>query len=263
MDNKQILYIEDNLHNRRIVGKVLSTRGFTILEAESGDDGFKKIQQLIPPVVLLDLYLPGMTGFEIIERVKATPELAHISIIVLTSSPTRSDRERCLQAGCTVYMTRPFKATELIKVMDQLYPVSERKNVRIVKASKNNTSKAKAQKAKPQTAPKNKSVAKKTERKPAPKSTPALLQQLRKRQPRTIPAMLMDLDTEKHPVATPPNIIAKHLRRANNKQRKLQIKPTITKSISRRRRRQAFGEHIKRNLDLALFDPPLPNNNAS
>ena len=92
--DKHILYIEDNLHNRRIVRKVLTNLGFELTEAEDGLEGFNLIKELMPPIVLLDISLPTIDGIEIAQRAKADPELQHIRLIALTASAMHGDRRR-------------------------------------------------------------------------------------------------------------------------------------------------------------------------
>lgn len=118
MNDKIVLYIEDNFHNRRIVRKILGSRGYKVIEAEDGITGFNMIGHLRPPLVLLDIALPGMDGLEVVQRVKADEELKAIPVIALTASAMRGDRERFLEAGCDEYLSKPVRALELIELVD-------------------------------------------------------------------------------------------------------------------------------------------------
>jgi CheY-like chemotaxis protein len=69
MKQKIVLYIEDNYHNRRIVRKILQSRGYTLVEAEDGLSGLAMVHELKPPLVLLDIGLPGIDGLEVLARV--------------------------------------------------------------------------------------------------------------------------------------------------------------------------------------------------
>jgi len=122
MDQKTVLYIEDNFHNRRIVRKILQSRGYTVIEAEDGVSGLEMVCELKPPLILLDIGLPGMDGLEVIERIKADKELCDIPVIALTASAMRGDRERFLAAGCDDYMSKPIQAIELINMVAAHYP---------------------------------------------------------------------------------------------------------------------------------------------
>jgi len=122
MEQKTVLYIEDNYHNRRIVRKILQSRGYTVVEAEDGITGLALVRELRPPVILLDIGLPGMDGLEIVGRIKADQELSETAVIALTASAMRGDRERFLAAGCDDYLSKPVQASELINMVTAYYP---------------------------------------------------------------------------------------------------------------------------------------------
>jgi len=122
MDQKTVLYIEDNFHNRRIVRKILQSRGYSLIEAEDGISGLAMVQELKPPLVLLDIGLPGMDGLEVVGRIKADERLREIPVIALTASAMRGDRERFLAAGCDDYLSKPVQAMELINMVGAYYP---------------------------------------------------------------------------------------------------------------------------------------------
>jgi len=121
MNSKPVLYIEDNLHNRRLVRKILQARGYTMVEAEDGVAGLALVQELKPALVLLDIGLPGMDGLEVVARIKANAELRPIPVIALTASAMRGDRERFLAAGCDDYMSKPVQALELLNKVAEYY----------------------------------------------------------------------------------------------------------------------------------------------
>jgi two-component system cell cycle response regulator DivK len=123
MDEKIILHIEDNHHNRRLVRKILESRGYTIVEAEDGISGLEMARQMKPPLILLDIGLPGMDGLEVVGHLKADAELRQIPVIALTASAMRGDREHFLAAGCDDYMSKPIHMIELIKIVDTYYPM--------------------------------------------------------------------------------------------------------------------------------------------
>jgi CheY-like chemotaxis protein len=118
MELKTVLYIEDNFHNRRLVRKILQSRGYTVIEAEDGLAGLEMVRTLKPPLVLLDIGLPGMDGLEVAAHIKADPNLCDVFVVALTASAMRGDRERFLAAGCDDYISKPVQATELISKVD-------------------------------------------------------------------------------------------------------------------------------------------------
>jgi two-component system cell cycle response regulator DivK len=127
MEQKTVLYIEDNFHNRRIVRKILQSQGYSLIEAEDGISGLTMVQKLKPPLVLLDIGLPGMDGLEVVKRIKADATLREIPIIALTASAMRGDRERFLAAGCDDYLSKPVQAMELIDKVKAYYPSNGKK----------------------------------------------------------------------------------------------------------------------------------------
>lgn len=122
MDQRRVLYIEDNFHNRRIVRKILSTKNISMIEAEDGLSGYEMLRTIKPPLVLLDISLPGIDGIEVVSRVKADPNLQAIPVIALTASAMSGDRERFLEAGCDDYLSKPVRAQELIQMVEAHYP---------------------------------------------------------------------------------------------------------------------------------------------
>ena len=122
MSDKTVLYIEDNFHNRRIVRKILSSKGFELIEAEDGITGIEMLKSLKPPLVLLDISLPGIDGIEVVTRAKADPKIKHIPVIALTASAMAGDKERFLAAGCDDYLSKPVRAMDLINMVESHYP---------------------------------------------------------------------------------------------------------------------------------------------
>ncbi len=122
MEQKTVLYIEDNYHNRRIVRKVLQSRGYTMIEAEDGISGLAMVRELKPPLVLLDIGLPGIDGLEVISQIRADDQVRQTPVIALTASAMRGDRERFIAAGCDDYLSKPIEALKLIDKVAEYYP---------------------------------------------------------------------------------------------------------------------------------------------
>jgi CheY-like chemotaxis protein len=133
MTENHILHIEDNFHNRRIVRKILEKQGYILHEAADGIIGFNMIQEFNPPMVLLDISLPGMDGIEIAQKVKAEDDLKHIILIALTASAMQGDRERFLAAGCDDYLSKPFRSIDLIEMINQHFADLPEKSISATK----------------------------------------------------------------------------------------------------------------------------------
>lgn len=106
--SKTILYVEDNVANRELVRQVLEGVGYTVREAADGLSGIKAAQEIQPDLILMDINIPGMDGYEATTRIKSLPELSNIPIIALTAKVMAGDRERALAAGCSGYIAKPI-----------------------------------------------------------------------------------------------------------------------------------------------------------
>lgn len=115
--SKTILYVEDNYQNKRLVRKILSARGYTVLEAEDGHTGVELAMSQMPDLILMDINIPGLDGIEATRMIKSFRDTADIPIIALTANAMRGDRERFLAAGCDNYLPKPISTTDLLAVV--------------------------------------------------------------------------------------------------------------------------------------------------
>ena len=112
--SKRILIIEDTEDNRRIVRDLLTHAGFDLIEATDGADGIAKAEHHRPDLILMDIQLPGVDGYEATRRIKANPDLRHIPIIAVTSYALSGDEARTRAAGCDGYVAKPFSPRQLL-----------------------------------------------------------------------------------------------------------------------------------------------------
>jgi signal transduction histidine kinase len=108
MSNPIILYIEDNYDNQRLVKRTLTSKGYTIEVAPDGAVGLEMAQQRPPDLILMDINLPGLNGYELTTKFKALPVLASVPIVAITANTMPGDRERALAAGCDGYISKPI-----------------------------------------------------------------------------------------------------------------------------------------------------------
>lgn len=104
----RILLIEDNAQNRYLVRFLLEKRGHEIFEAETGPLGMELAAQVRPHLILLDIQLPGMDGYEVARALKSDAHLQSIPIVAVTSYAMVGDREKCLEAGAEGYLEKPI-----------------------------------------------------------------------------------------------------------------------------------------------------------
>jgi two-component system cell cycle response regulator DivK len=114
---KQILVVEDQEDNRRILRDLLTSVGYAILEADNGEVGVAMATAKRPDLILMDIQLPILDGYEATRRIKANPELRGIPIIVVTSYALSGDETKARAAGCDAYVTKPYSPRELLVII--------------------------------------------------------------------------------------------------------------------------------------------------
>lgn len=113
MSQATILYIEDNPENRLLVRRVLEAEGYTVIEADDGPSGLEAARQSVPDIILLDINLPEIDGYQMVGQLRGMPGLGNVPIIALTANVMRGDRERTLAAGCDGYIQKPIDVDSL------------------------------------------------------------------------------------------------------------------------------------------------------
>jgi signal transduction histidine kinase len=112
-EKPKILYVEDNLMNRMLVRRLLEAHGYTVLEAEDGLSGIRMAQEEAPDLILMDINIPGMDGFEATTKLKSIEDLKDIPIVALTAKVMDGDREMALTVGCDGYIPKPIDVDTL------------------------------------------------------------------------------------------------------------------------------------------------------
>ena len=110
-----ILLVEDNLHNRRIFQGVLAHAGFQVVEAEDGQKALDAVAQRRPALILMDLSIPVVDGWECTRRLKADEATSAIPIIALTAHAMRGDEARARDAGCDGYLSKPISPKKVVE----------------------------------------------------------------------------------------------------------------------------------------------------
>jgi len=115
-----ILIVEDNEMNRDMLSRRLIKRGYQIETAADGAQGIARAQQLRPDLILMDMSLPEVDGWEAVRRLKAEDSTRSIPVIALTSHAMAGDREKALAAGCDEYDTKPVDLPRLLEKITRL-----------------------------------------------------------------------------------------------------------------------------------------------
>ena len=117
---KRILLVEDNEMNRDMLSRRLVRNGFEVLLAEDGSEGLKRMQNDSPDLVLLDLSLPVLDGFEVLKQAKEEPKTGSIPVIILTAHAMADDREKPMELGADDFDTKPIDLPRLLGKMNAL-----------------------------------------------------------------------------------------------------------------------------------------------
>ena len=116
----RILIVEDNEENRDALSRRLERRGFEVLMAIDGAAGVSMAKTEKPDLILMDMNMPQVDGWEATRQIKADEDIRHIPVIALTAHAMSGDRERALQAGCTDYHTKPIEFPKLISQIEKV-----------------------------------------------------------------------------------------------------------------------------------------------
>jgi two-component system cell cycle response regulator DivK len=119
---KRILIVEDQEDNRMIMRDVLSSAGYDLFEAVNGEDGVKLAHSERPDLILMDIQLPIIDGYEATRRIKGSAELKSIPIIAVTSYALSGDQAKARSAGCDGYVSKPFSPRELLAMVREYLP---------------------------------------------------------------------------------------------------------------------------------------------
>ena len=117
---RKILIIDDEVSFRTIMALNFEARGFTVAQASSGDHGVQVADEESPDLILLDLMMPGMSGFDTLRYFRGNPKTLSIPIIIVTARGFVEDVERCLEGGANDYVQKPFDVEALVAKIQKL-----------------------------------------------------------------------------------------------------------------------------------------------
>lgn len=120
--NKRILVVEDHEDNRRILRDLLTSAGCEVIEAVTGEDGIAMAESRLPALILMDLRLPVLDGYEAARRIKAKSALSRIPIIAVSSYALSGDDVQAFEAGCDAFISKPFSPRELLAKIREYLP---------------------------------------------------------------------------------------------------------------------------------------------
>ena len=119
MNNHKILIIEDNKLNMKLVRELLKLEKYQIIEAENAETGIELAKAHQPDLILMDIQLPGMSGFEATKILKENTLLQNIPVIALTSYAMKGDEDKAYEAGCNGYITKPIDTQKFLEYVSK------------------------------------------------------------------------------------------------------------------------------------------------
>jgi two-component system cell cycle response regulator DivK len=124
-----ILLVEDNEDNRAIYRTILAYGGFTVIEAVDGEEAIERARSDLPSLILMDISIPKIDGWQVTRTLKLDPSTMHIPIIALTAHALASDREQAVEAGCDGYLAKPVEPRRVLeevrRFLDPVSPVPD------------------------------------------------------------------------------------------------------------------------------------------
>ncbi len=115
---KRVLVVEDNPLNMRLFSAMIAAEGYEVLEANSGQRGLELAQQQHPDLIIMDIQLPGLSGLEVTQSLKADAATHDIPIIATTAFATRGDEETIMASGCDAYMAKPIAISQFLELIE-------------------------------------------------------------------------------------------------------------------------------------------------
>lgn len=118
---KKILVIEDDANIRESLVELLEMKSFDLLSADNGTDGLKIAQDQLPDLILCDVMMPGMNGYEVVEAIRKDARFADLPFIFLSAKAMDTDIQHAKNLGANSYLTKPFRAQDLFNTIDDLF----------------------------------------------------------------------------------------------------------------------------------------------
>jgi len=119
METKTILVIEDNEFNMKLLRTLLQLESYEVVEAKNAEKGLFQAKDLIPDLILMDMQLPGIDGYQATRMIKNDPDLRHVPVVAVTAYALEADEQKAFQAGCNAYLSKPFDTQQFMEVVQK------------------------------------------------------------------------------------------------------------------------------------------------
>lgn len=122
---KTILVVDDDLATLKLVGLVLDQKGYDVVTARSGEEALERARLQNPDLIVLDIMMPGMDGYEVVQHLRADPSTARLPILMLTAKSDLDDQITGFEVGADDYLTKPFHREELVSRVESVLHLAE------------------------------------------------------------------------------------------------------------------------------------------
>lgn len=119
MTNKNVMVVEDNEKNRKLMRVVLKAKGFSVIEATTGEEALNILKDQKPDIILMDIQLPGIDGLTLARQIKANAVTKDIPIVAVTAYAMKGDEQKVLDSGCDAYISKPINTQELPLIVEK------------------------------------------------------------------------------------------------------------------------------------------------
>jgi two-component system cell cycle response regulator DivK len=119
--SKRVLVVEDDAQNSYLIGFILEKSGYEVTTAVDGEQAVAEVENALPDLILMDMLLPKMNGYEATRRIKARPEAKDVPIVALTAYSMKGDREKILESGCDGYISKPIDPETFVSEMEEYF----------------------------------------------------------------------------------------------------------------------------------------------
>ena len=117
---EKILIVEDNPQNMRLFEMTLRSKGYRLLTATDGEKALDMATRDKPDLIIMDIYLPKVSGLEVTKRLRQMPAFNHVPIIAVTAHAMKGDKEKIIEAGCDAYLPKPINTRQLPEVVTEM-----------------------------------------------------------------------------------------------------------------------------------------------